>query len=289
MSRFAMLDAVDLDEAVDPDATLRPKPRDEVDDTLRPKTHDADPLINPLFWIDLEMTGLDAREHHILEVAIICTDGELERTVDGPNIVIHHDDAVLAGMNVWSMKQHGESGLTERVRHSSTSLTDAESELISFVGTHRPAEGRAMLAGACVYKDLEFIDVHMPRLRALLSHRVVDVSTVRHLCRMWNPSAARQARGELSDSKACMHRALDDVRYSINELRCYRKHCFRQQQGASTSTSGNRRGGKGSDRAVKGDDSTNGKRVATGVRANDTQHPDVSRLVSALDATRVHA
>ena len=97
MSRFATLADCDLDEEL-------------------PETHRKPALEEPLFWLDLEMTGLQPREHHILELAIIVSDGELSRTIDGPEMVIHHEDIVLNTMNEWSTKQHGDSGLTDRCR-----------------------------------------------------------------------------------------------------------------------------------------------------------------------------
>mmetsp|Transcript_12438 Transcript_12438/g.31767 ORF Transcript_12438/g.31767 Transcript_12438/m.31767 type:complete len:261 (+) Transcript_12438:122-904(+) len=218
MSRFLGLEACDLDEAIAATSTSAQIPG---------------PLEDPLFWIDLEMTGLNAREHHILELAIIASDGELLRTVDGPNMVVHQDESVLNSMNEWSTEQHSQSGLTERCRESRVSLADAERDLITFVSSHCPDTVPAVLAGACVYKDLEFIEVHMPRLRALLSHRVVDVSTVRSLCRLWYPGPARRARASLSNATQCTHRALDDIRYSIRELKYYRQHCFRPMGGRS--------------------------------------------------------
>ena len=212
MSRFVSLEDCDLDEE---------PPEAEASGTSKPA------LEEPLFWLDLEMTGLQPREHHILEVALIVSDGELTRTIDGPEIVVHHEDIVLSTMNEWSTKQHGESGLTDRCRASTVTLADAEDALVAFVTAQCPSGVPAVLAGACVYKDLEFIEVHLPRLRALLRHRVGDVSTVRALCRVWYPSAARRARGTLGSPADCQHRALEDIRYSIRELRYYRQHCFK--------------------------------------------------------------
>ena len=179
-------------------------------------------LKQPLFWIDLEMTGLEVNTDSILEVAMIATDGELDRVLEGPNFVIHHDESVLENMNEWSTKQHAASGLTDRCRTSTVMLADAEEALVAFVRAHCPASRKAVLAGACVYKDKEFLDVYMPRLRPLLSHRVVDVSTLRELAWRWNPHAAQSApRGQSA------HRALDDIRYSIQELRHYRRTLIR--------------------------------------------------------------
>jgi oligoribonuclease len=178
------------------------------------------PLVDPIFWVDLEMTGLDPATHTILEVAVIASDGALKTLVEGPSLAIHQDDATLSAMNEWSQEQHGRSGLTERCRTSPTLMSEAEKRVVEFITQH--AGGRlAVLGGACVYKDLEFIERHMPALRKCVSHRVVDVATLRELAYRWTPSVARRApRGESS------HRALDDIRYSSEECRYWRDKCW---------------------------------------------------------------
>ena len=178
-------------------------------------------LRDPIFWIDLEMSGLDPLEHTILEIAIIATDGSLNRSIEGPSLCIHHDDATLSSMNDWSREQHEKSGLTQRCRESTVELADAEAAAVAFVNEY--AGGRpAVLGGACVYVDKQFLDRRMPALGALLSHRVIDVSTIRQLAWRWHPTAARAApKGEST------HRALDDIRYSIEELRYFRDSCWK--------------------------------------------------------------
>ena len=210
MSRFTAL--MDGDDAVDgsvdsPAASEKPPP-----------------LEDPIFWVDLEMSGLDPSTHTILEVAVIASDGRLSTLVEGPSLVIHHDDDVLNAMNDWSREQHAASGLTERCRASTVEMAEAEEAMCAFVSEH--SDGRpAVLGGACVYKDKQFLDTYMPMLRGLLSHRVVDVATVRELARRWQPSAARNApKGETK------HRALDDIRYSIEECRFYRDACWRPME-----------------------------------------------------------
>ena len=179
-------------------------------------------LANPIFWVDLEMTGLDPIDDNILEVACIASDGDLGTLIEGPELVIHHDDERLATMSQWSSSQHGTSGLTERCRRSTVTLADAESALLSFIRMHSDCRPHTViLGGACVYTDKCFLEAHMPRLKPYLSHRVVDVSTVRELAKRWYPTAVRQCpRADPA------HRALDDIRYSINELRYYRDSCF---------------------------------------------------------------
>jgi len=280
MSRFATLADCDLDEEL-------------------PETHRKPALEEPLFWLDLEMTGLQPREHHILELAIIVSDGELSRTIDGPEMVIHHEDIVLNTMNEWSTKQHGDSGLTDRCRASTVTLADAEDALVAFVTAHCLSGVPAVLAGACVYKDLEFIEVHMPRLRALLSHRVVDVSTVRALCRVWYPGAARRARGTLGSPADCQHRALEDIRYSISELRYYRQHCFKPSGCNSGGGSGGRGSGgrgigsKGTTKSGRGgaggEVSSNGMGTPNALDMVTEAKPTVASIISALDDAALHA
>ncbi len=189
------------------------------------------PLRSPLLWIDLEMTGLDPERDSILEVAAIASDGRLEKIVDGPSLVVHQPEEVLTSMNEWSTKQHAASGLTERCRESSTSLEAAETALVDFVKQHcRPGERGVQLAGACVYKDKEFLQRYMPQLHALLSHRMVDVSSIRELARRWYPRQYERAPRSGSN-----HRALEDIRFSIAELQYYRATIFR---GASSGSGG---------------------------------------------------
>jgi uncharacterized membrane protein YgcG len=146
------------------------------------------------------------------------------------------------------------------------------------------------LAGACVYKDLEFIEVHMPRLRALLSHRVVDVSTVRALCRVWYPGAARRARGTLGSPADCQHRALEDIRYSISELRYYRQHCFKPSGGGSggrgSGSKGKTKSGRG---GAGGEGSSNGKGTPNALDMVTEAKPTVASIISALDDAALHA
>ena len=168
------------------------------------------------------MTGLDPYRGTIVEVAVIITDGDLRREVIGPNIVVHHTDEVLASMNEWSTKQHGESGLTARSRASTVTLAAAEESVLAFVLAHCRRGEKVQLAGACVYKDREFIDAHMPSLAKALHHRIVDVSSVRELARRWY-----QADYHAAPRSVAAHRALDDIRHTIEELKHYRRAIFR--------------------------------------------------------------
>ncbi len=181
----------------------------------------GDPRDDRLLWLDLEMTGLDPETDRILEIAAIVTDGELEIVAEGPNLVVHQSDAVLAGMDEWNTTHHGASGLTERVRASRSAEAEVEAEVLAFVQAHC-TERSAPLAGNSVHQDKRFLAKYMPTLDGYLHYRIVDVSTIKELGRRWYPEpyAGRP-------KKRGAHRALDDIRESIEELRYYRKSMFR--------------------------------------------------------------
>lgn len=167
-----------------------------------------------MLWLDLEMTGLNAQTDHILELACVISDGNLTRFVDGPELVISQSAEVLAGMNAWCQQQHGDSGLVARVQASALSLREAELQVIAFLEANS-ASGVLNLAGNAIYKDAQFLEVHMPELMAMLSWRVVDVSTLNELAHRWFPNALRKM-----PRKKGKHRARADIYESIEELKC---------------------------------------------------------------------
>ncbi|GLH12840.1 Probable oligoribonuclease [Gryllus bimaculatus] len=173
-----------------------------------------------LIWIDMEMTGLDPVSDHILEVACIITEGNLQIVAEHTPLVIHQSDEILASMNEWCVKHHGQSGLTEACRKSHTSLQQAEDQLLTFLRVHTPS-GKCPLAGNSVYMDRLFLSRYMPRLDRHIHYRIVDVSTIKELCRRWAPHAFRNA-----PKKKLQHRALFDIKESIEELKYYRKFMF---------------------------------------------------------------
>ena len=175
-----------------------------------------------LVWMDLEMSGLNPEQDRILEIAAMITDGELRIVAEGPSLVIHQPESLLAGMDEWNQKHHGRSGLTERVRQSTLQEHEAESLLLDFICEHC-VRGTAPLAGNSVHQDRRFLRRYMPRLEDFLHYRIVDVSTVKELVRRWFPEVYRGA-----PPKAGAHRALDDIRESVLELRYYRDHAFRR-------------------------------------------------------------
>lgn len=177
----------------------------------------------PLVWIDLEMTGLDVEVDRILEIACIITDGKLIRSVEGPDLVIKQSKDCLDKMGEWCREHHGASGLTERVLQSTVTEHDAEKQVIEFVKKHVASDTHApLLAGNSVYVDLVFLKKYMPELAGLFSHVLVDVSSVAALCSRWFPKARKKA-----PSKEKNHRAMDDIRESIRELKYYKENIFK--------------------------------------------------------------
>lgn len=177
-------------------------------------------MADVLVWLDMEMSGLDPDAERILEVAVLVTNGELDVIAEGPELVVHQDDAVLDAMDAWNTQHHGDSGLTERVRTSKVSVADAEAEVLAFLKEHT-APREAPLCGNSIHQDRMFLRRYMPEVDAYLHYRHVDVSTVKELGRRWYP-----ARYGKRPAKKSQHRAMDDVRESIEELRYYREAFF---------------------------------------------------------------
>jgi len=172
----------------------------------------------PLIWIDMEMSGLEPSSCAILEIAVLVTDGQLELTAEGPDLVVHQPDAVLDAMDEWNTTHHGRSGLTERVKTSRISLEEAEEQVLGFLALHCQ-EGQSPLCGNSVHMDRAFLAAHMPRLHNFAHYRNVDVSTVKELVRRWYPGLELPKKREA-------HRAMSDIMESIEELRYYRARAF---------------------------------------------------------------
>ena len=173
------------------------------------------------------MTGLDIATDHIIEIAVLITDHTLNQCVEGPEIVVHQPDHILDGMDKWNTKHHGESGLTDRVRASMTTLAEAEQRIMSFVNPflkekNIPA-GKIPLGGNSVHQDRLFIAKYLPAFNSALHYRNIDVSTVKELVKRWYPDMVKQL-----PKKKSAHRALDDIQASIDELKYYQKNCFLQ-------------------------------------------------------------
>lgn len=171
-----------------------------------------------LVWMDMEMTGLDPEVDTILEIATIITDGQLNIVAEGPSLVVHQSEEVLASMNDWCKVYHGKSGLTERVRRSEISLQEAEQVTLDFIRSYVP-ERASPLCGNSIHQDRRFLVRYMPALEAYMHYRNIDVSTIKELAVRWYPAVTIPAkRGE--------HLALADIRESISELKYYREKIF---------------------------------------------------------------
>ena len=173
-----------------------------------------------LIWIDLEMTGLDTQNDLIIEIATIVTDGELNVLAEGPMLAIHQDDEVMGAMDEWNTRQHGKSGLTERVKNSKTTEAEAEQETIAFLEQYVP-KGKSPICGNSICQDRRFLARCMPVLEDFFMYRNLDVSTLKELCGRWAPEVAKGFKKESS------HLAMDDIRDSIAELKYYREHFIR--------------------------------------------------------------
>ena len=172
-----------------------------------------------LIWIDLEMTGLDTDHDLIIEIATIVTDSELKILAEGPVLALHQPEAVLSQMDEWNTRQHGQSGLLERVRASRLDAAEAERLTLAFLEKF-VAAGQSPMCGNSICQDRRFLHRLMPRLERYFHYRNLDVSTVKELSRRWAPELP-------AFDKQSAHLALADIRDSINELRYYRKHVFK--------------------------------------------------------------
>lgn len=183
-----------------------------------------------LVWIDCEMTGLRLGTDKLIEIAALVTDSELNVLGDGVDIVIHAEEDALAAMPEVVQKMHQNSGLTEEVRRSTITLAEAEQQVLAYVREHVPVAGTAPLAGNSIATDRGFIARDMPALDTHLHYRMIDVSSIKELCRRWYP---RIYFGQ--PEKGLAHRALADIKESIRELRYYRRTAFVTDPGPSTS------------------------------------------------------
>lgn len=180
----------------------------------------GEPLTN-LIWIDLEMTGLDTISDHIIEIATVVTDSQLNELAEGPVIAIRQSRESMDAMDEWNTRQHGESGLTARVLASDTSMQEAEYETLRLLKKH-VAAGASPMCGNSICQDRRFLARQMPTLEAFFHYRNLDVSTLKILAQNWAPDVASGFKKESS------HRALEDIRDSIAELAYYRDALFNQ-------------------------------------------------------------
>ena len=183
-----------------------------------------------LVWIDCEMTGLDLRSDRLIEIAALVTDGELNVLGGGVDVVIHADDEALDGMVDVVARMHSKSGLTQEVRASAIDVATAERMVMDYIREHVKSAKTAPLAGNSIATDRGFIARDMPLLDDYLHYRMIDVSSIKELCRRWYPKIYYG-----QPEKGLAHRALADIQESIKELRYYRRTAFVSPPGPSTS------------------------------------------------------
>jgi len=180
-------------------------------------------MTDPLVWIDLEMTGLEVHRHTIVEIAVLITDSELEIADEGVDLVVHQPPAALAEMDDYVRKMHTRSALLPAIEASTLSLEAAGVQVLEYLARHVPKPGTAPLCGNSIGVDRRFLDQYLPLVDQYLHYRSIDVSSFKELCRRWYPEVYKGR-----PDKAESHRALDDIRESIEEMRYYRSAMLRE-------------------------------------------------------------
>ena len=177
-----------------------------------------------LAWMDLEMTGLDATKNVIVEIATLITDDELNIIAEGPDLVIHVTEEELALMDEVVVDMHARSGLTNEIRASVITLEEAGAATLAFIQTHIPEPRTVPLCGNSIGMDRRFLTAYLPEIEEYLHYRSVDVSTIKELARRWYPEDLKEYT-----KSASAHRAMDDIKESLEEMRYWRKRVFRAQ------------------------------------------------------------
>jgi oligoribonuclease len=172
-----------------------------------------------LVWVDMEMSGLLPETDRILEIAMIVTDGDLNIVAEGPVLVVHQEDTVLDRMDAWNKGTHGRSGLIDKVKVSTLTEADVEAACLAFLKQHVKSSISPM-CGNTIHQDRRFMNRYMPKLEAYFHYRNIDVSTIKELCKRWQPEIAK------GFSKQQAHTALADIIESVEELRYYREKLF---------------------------------------------------------------
>jgi oligoribonuclease len=183
--------------------------------------------------MDLEMTGLDPERHVIVEIATLVTEDNLEVVAEGPDLVLSATAAELAQMDEVVLKMHSDSGLLDQITASTLSVAEAGALTLDFLREHLKGPGRVPLCGNSIGVDRRFLSRYLPEIEAYLHYRSIDVSTIKELCRRWNPPLYGNA-----PKKAGNHRALDDIRESVAELAYYRDNLFRLPGSSSIAPGG---------------------------------------------------
>ncbi|MGI9646560.1 MAG: oligoribonuclease [Ilumatobacteraceae bacterium] len=175
-----------------------------------------------LVWMDLEMTGLDHTSDRIVEIATLITNDELEIVAEGPDLVVHVSDEVLAEMDPFVVDMHTKSGLLDLIKASTMTLEDAGAATLEFIKQHVPEPRAVPLCGNSIGTDRRFLAAYLPEIEDHLHYRSIDVSSVKELVKRWYPEVdARRPHGQGA------HRALDDIRDSIREMAYYRGLVFK--------------------------------------------------------------
>ncbi len=173
-----------------------------------------------LVWIDLEMSGLQPDRDKIIEIATIITDDQLNVLEQGPALVIHQPDEVLENMNDWCKEHHAKSGLTKEVKKSDITLEQAEERTLNFISQYCK-KNKNVLAGNTIWQDRNFLYHYMPRIVDFMHYRLLDVSSIKEVVMHWYSQESEYKKNEES-----AHRALDDIKESIEELKYYREKFF---------------------------------------------------------------
>jgi len=181
--------------------------------------------------MDLEMTGLEPTRHVIVEIATLVTDDDLNIIAEGPDLVVHQDEAALAEMDPVVVEMHTRSGLLDAIRESTLTLADAGAQTLEFIKAHVTESRRVPLCGNSIGMDRRFLAAYLPEIEDYLHYRSVDVSTVKELVKRWYP-----ALNSSRPRKTGAHRALDDVMESVAEMKFYREHVFVQEAAAGAPT-----------------------------------------------------
>jgi oligoribonuclease len=184
--------------------------------------------------MDLEMTGLDHTSDVIVEIATIITDDELNIVAEGPDLVVHQPDDVLAAMDPFVVEMHTKSGLLDQIKASEVSLDAAGAATLEFIVQHVPEPGTVPLCGNSIGTDRRFLAAYLPDIENHLHYRSIDVSSVKELVKRWYPQVdGERPRGQGS------HRALDDIRESIKEMQYYRDRVFLDPEVVAPDADGN--------------------------------------------------
>jgi oligoribonuclease len=168
-------------------------------------------------WVDMEMTGLSPETDRIIEVAAIITDGELNELAVSPSYVVRQPKEIMDSMDAWNRGTHGKSGLTQKVLESEFDEAAVQEQMLDFL-RQWSIKGKSPMCGNTICQDRRFMARYMPKLEAFFHYRNLDVSTLKELCKRWQPAIAK------GFEKRSAHTALADIRESIDEMRYYRQH-----------------------------------------------------------------